>query len=105
MPARTLYLAPRVLEQMAEVLERTLTRFGDHKAAEYRQLIANALVLLESDAESDRQRPDIAHAAWSLHLGRGTRHLFLYRIEVDRVLVNDFACDAMNLPARWRDDE
>lgn len=101
MPVRTVVLLPAVRAQIADVLAFTELRFGARKAGQYVQLIEEALDILAADAERGRSRPEIAPDAWSLHLGPRTRHMFLYRIAGDRVLVHLFSYDSMDLPTKW----
>lgn len=99
-------ILPYAEAQMADVLDRTLDRFGEAKYVEYLQLIDLALCALEQDAEAGKRRPEIHPDAWTLRIarrGRKARHLFLYRIRAD-VEIGRFLYDGMDFPSHWPKD-
>jgi toxin ParE1/3/4 len=70
------------------VLDYTLTQFGERKHEQYKQMIRQALAAIAANPLSvaSKARPEIGSEVRTYHLGgRGmrARHLFLYRIAAD----------------------
>ncbi len=100
--------AERDIEQ---VLTTTYDKFGEHKYAEYRGLVALTLQELGSDPTNARTktRPEIHPQARTVHLarkGKAARHFILYRIvdesivEIGRLLYDGMDL-AQHLPEQY----
>lgn len=89
---------PRARRDMRKALAYTRKRFGMRKYQEYRELIRQATSDLRHDPFSGVHRPQVHETAWAYHLGKGTRHLFLYRVtHTNRVEIVRFLYDGMDL--------
>ncbi len=89
------------------IIEWTISTFGERQAEAYHQRLVAAFEALAIDpfASSSRDRKtDLGKDHRSLHLGRRARHLIVYRVDADRILVLRVLHDSMDLSQHVQKD-
>jgi plasmid stabilization system protein ParE len=102
----TVIIAPRAIEQIAEVLYKTRVEYGEKKERKYSELVEAALHVLSENPRIGKPCTEVHPDAWTYHIGnwgKKARHLFLYRIR-EAVEVARFLYDAMDLPRHWLEE-
>lgn len=99
-PSKSLIVSDDADADIDSILLWTLENFGSRQANAYNERIAATLEILTSDpfpAISKNREQDIGPGYRSLHLGRRSRHLLLYRVEAERILIVRILHDSMEL--------
>jgi plasmid stabilization system protein ParE len=94
-----LEIPERVWRQIDEVKRYTEERFGPVKRWEYEDLIAEALLAIESDPWIGKSRSAARPDTLAYHIkqrGRNARHLFFYRVIGNVIQVMSFLHDSMD---------
>ncbi len=104
-----LRISDQAWRDIDEVLDWTLSNFGERQREAYWELILAAMTALVRDPGRARRRPDIHDSARTFHIarpGRAARHFLLVRIvdpgvvEVGRLLYDGMDL-SMHLPPEY----
>ena len=93
-------LGRRAQRDFTDIVAWTAERFGQRQALAYATLLRTSIAQLKADPfafPSKARDGDVGAGLRTLHIARPGRHLLLYRVEGEQVLVLRILYDSMDL--------